>query len=295
MKNEQQYLDLLRYVRHNGEPRQDRTGVGTLASFSHTLRYDIKETFPLLTTKKINLESVISELLWFLSGSSDERRLAEIRYGKPREELVGKTTIWTENANAPSWKPRAKFEGDLGDVYGVKWRDWKLAVETESGGFRVEHYDQITALIDGLRNDPQGRRHLISAWNPGDTNMALPPCHIACQFYVSNDGGLSCQYAMRSNDLFLGKPFNDSSYAALTYMIAQVCGLYPKEIISVIGDAHVYVNHFDAIDEQLTRTPRAAPRLILNPEIKNIFDFKMSDFTLEGYDPYPAIKAPMAV
>lgn len=285
--NELQYLDLLRHLRHKGKDRPDRTGVGVRGLFGFQEVYDIRQSFPLWTTKKIEIKSVISELLWFLEGSGDERRLAEIRYGKPRAELADKKTIWTANATAPYWLTKAKFEGDLGLVYGKQWRSWPTA----SG----ETVDQIKNLIDGLKNDPYSRRHIVSAWNPGELhNMALPPCHVMMQFYVS-DGELSCMMIQRSGDDFLGCPFNIASYSALTYMIAQICDLKPGDFIHNIGDAHVYIDHFDAIDKQLSREPRAAPRLILDPSIKNIDDFTMESFTLVGYDPHPPIKAPMAV
>jgi thymidylate synthase len=284
-KNEQVYLDLLRDVLENGQVRKDRTGVGTIGVFGRQCRYDLG-TFPLMTTKKIDLRSVSSELLWFLEGSGDERRLAEIRYGKPRSELVGKKTIWTENLNAPYWEGRAKFEGDLGNIYGVMFRKWP----SETGPV-----DQIANLINGLRNDPYGRRHIVSAWNPGELhNMALPPCHIQSQFYVQ-DGKLSCMLTQRSGDALLGIPYNVASYALLTHMIAQVCGLGVGELIHNIGDVHIYLNHVDQVREQLSRTPRAAPTIRLDPSIKNINDFTMDSFELIGYDPHPAIKAPMAV
>lgn len=284
-QNERTYLDLLQHVLANGTKREDRTGVGTLSIFGHQARYNL-ETFPLLTTKKMNLESISSELLWFLEGSGDERRLAEIRYGKPRSELTGKTTIWTENAQAEYWKAKAKFEGDLGVVYGVMWRHWP----SQDGPI-----DQIANLIDGILNDPYGRRHIISAWNVSELhNMALPPCHVMSQFYVHN-GKLSCMLTQRSGDVFLGCPYNIASYALLTYMIAQVCNLGVGEFIHNIGDAHIYLNHVDQVQEQLMRIPRPAPIIRLDPYVKSIDDFALNSFELIDYDPYPIIKAPMAV
>lgn len=309
-KNEQVYLDLLRDVLENGQDRPDRTGTGTRSVFGRQVRYDLRDGFPLLTTKKIDLRSVSSELLWFIEGSGDERRLAEIRYGKPRGELVGKKTIWTDNAHAPYWIDKARFEGDCGKIYGVMFRKWpahQTYNTTEEAdrlvtmgytlrdGIATKTIDQLTNLIDGLRNDPYGRRHILTAWNPSELdNMALPPCHILSQYYVQ-DGKLSCMLMQRSNDNFLGSPYNVSSYALLTHMIAQVCGYEVGEFIHTMGDTHIYHNHFDAVNEQLSRTPRDAPKLILDSSIQNIDDFTMESFDLIGYDPHPAIKAPMAV
>lgn len=285
--NEKAYLDLLRDVMDNGLDRPDRTGVGVRGVFGRMIRYDLTAGFPLLTTKKIDLKSVSSELLWFIEGSGDERRLAEIRYGKPRAELVGKRTIWTENATAPYWKDKAAFEGDLGKIYGVQWRKWK----TPDG----QTVDQIANLIDGLKRDPFGRRHIVSAWNPGElSNMALPPCHVMAIFYVSQ-GKLSCMLTQRSADVAIGVPFNVGSYALLTHMIAQVCGYTVGEFIHSMADCHIYHNHFDAVKEQLTRTPKSSPFLYIDPTIKKIDDFTMDSFEIMGYDPHPAIKMPMAV
>ena len=288
MTNEEKYLDLLRTVLDKGLDRADRTGVGVRSLFGFQTRFDLKVTFPLLTTKKMNLASIVSELLWFIEGSGDERRLAEIRFGKDRNALGNKRTIWTDNAEAPYWLSRAKFDGDLGRVYGVQWRDWQT-----SDGRSV---DQLANLIAGIKRDPFGRRHIISAWNPGELEeMALPPCHVMAQFYVAG-GELSCLLYQRSNDLFLGSPYNIASYALFTKMIAQVCGLRAGELIYSQGDTHIYHNHTEAVREQLTRTPLQGPQIYVDPSIKKIEDFRMEHFELIGYDnPYPAIKAAMAV
>lgn len=293
MKNnnwsEDDYLDLLYTVLHTGEIRdQERTGVGTKSRFMAWNTYDLREGFPLLTTKKVNFKAVASELLWFIEGSDDERRLAEIHYGQPREDLIGKTTIWT--ANADSQGNDLGYENTdtvkrLGPVYGVQWRNWNGV-------------DQLSELIENIKTNPQSRRHILSAWNVSDLKaMALPPCHAFSQFYVNNDGELSCNLYQRSADLFLGVPFNIASYALLTHMIAHVCGLKVGEFIHTIGDAHIYMNHKDAIEEQLSRTEdvRAFPKLKINPDVKSIDDFKIEDFEINGYDPHPYIKAEMAV
>lgn len=284
---EQGYLDLLQDILDNGVDRPDRTDVGTRSVFGRQLRFDLSQGFPLLTTKKMELKGVLSELLWFLEGSGDERRLAEIRYGKDRSELAGKKTIWSGNATAPYWVDKAEFDGDLGRVYGVQLRQW-----TNQYG---EAIDQVQNLVDGLKNDPYSRRHILTWWNPGELKyMALPACHQLAQFYIAK-GKLSCMYTMRSNDTALGCPYNLASYALLTHMLAQVLGLEVGEMISSVGDQHIYDNHFDGIKEQITRTPRQLPKLVIDPSVKNIFDFKMEHFSLEGYDPYPAIKFEMAV
>lgn len=281
----QKYLDDLRFIRDNGELRTDRTGVGTYSVFGMQTRYNLRRYFPAPHTKRLAWKSVGSELLWFIEGSNDERRLCEILYGTRDPE---RNTIWTENANADYWKPKAQFPGDLGPVYGVQWRKW---------GPRIgEHIDQLAELIEGIKKDPFGRRHIITAWNPGEIkNMALPPCHILAQFYVSTKGELSCQLYQRSADFFLGVPFNIASYALLTHMIAQVCGLTVGDFVHTIGDAHIYANHLDQVNEQLSREPGPLPTLRMNPNVYNIDDFTMLDFKLEGYDPLPAISAPMAV
>lgn len=284
---EQGYLDLLQDVLDNGVDRPDRTGTGTRSVFGRQLRYDLSQGIPFLTTKKMDLKSVLSELLWFIEGSGDERRLAEIRFGKDRSELETKNTIWTANAKAPYWANKSAYEGDLGRVYGVQWRRW-----TNRHG---EEIDQIQNLINDLKSNPYSRRHLVMAWNPGELDeMALPPCHLMADFYVANNK-LSCMYTMRSNDLFLGQPYNSSSYGIMVHMIAQVCGFEVGEVIFSGADVHLYDNHFDAVKEQITRVPRALPKLVIDPSVKSIFDFKMEHFSLIDYDPYPNISAPMAV
>lgn len=277
MKN---YLHLLADILENGEQRQDRTRVGTISLFGTQLRFNLREHFPAVTTKKLAFKACKAELLWFLEGSSDERRLAEITHGSTDSRF---NTIWTPNATADYWTPKAKFPGDLGRVYGVQWRDF--------GGV-----DQVTQLIDGIKRDPYGRRHIISAWNPPElSQMALPPCHVMSQFYVTTKGELSCQMYQRSADVFLGVPFNIASYALLTSMIAQVCGLRAGDLIISFGDTHIYTTHFNAVNEQLTREPLDLPKLWLNPEVTDIFGFTMDDIKLHGYTHHPALQAPMAV
>lgn len=300
--NEMEFLELLWYVRNNGQERTDRTGTGTLSKFGHSLTFSIEDQLPMLTSKAVPFKSVLSELLWFIEGSGDERRLAEIHYGKPREELADKKTIWTANAKAPYWQPKARHEGDLGRVYGVQWRKWRSPVSQFLGSMEVNTYakttDQLTKLVDGLITEPHGRRHILMAYNPGELDdMALPPCHCFAQFYVDNDGGLSCQMYQRSADLFLGSPFNIVSYTTLTYMLAQVLNLKPREFTYVIGDAHIYKDHLEQVDLQLSRSDAImdAPRLKLNPAVTDITKFTMDDFTVEGYDSHKAIPAPMAV
>lgn len=290
---EQAYLDALKYVLAHGVKKQDRTAVGTLSTFGIQQRYDLSKGFPAVTTKKLAWRACVGELLWFIEGSGDERRLAEITHGT-REGVV---TIWTPNALAPYWKPHANYEGDLGRVYGVQWRKWRKFVPNNEvpGTFIETEIDQLQQLIDGIKRDPSGRRHILSSWNVSDLDaMALPPCHCFAQFYV-NDGKLSCQMYQRSNDLFLGCPFNIASYSLLTHMIAQVCDLAVGEFIHVTGDAHIYLNHIEQVKEQLSRTPYTAPKLWLNPAVKIIEDFTMDDIKLEGYTSWPALKAPMAV
>jgi thymidylate synthase len=273
------YLDALEFVLTNGQRRQDRTGVGTIGVFGMQQRYDLTKGFPAVTTKKLAFKACLGELLWFLEGSSDERRLAEITHGT-RE---GVSTIWTANALSPYWKPKARFDGDLGRVYGVQWRDF--------GGV-----DQVVELIEGIKKDPYGRRHILTAWNPEELDqMALPPCHCFAQFYVSADGKLSCQMYQRSQDVFLGGPFNIASYSIFTHMIAQVCELDVGEFIHTTGDAHIYLNHINQVKEQLTREPLPLPKLWLNPEIKDIEKFTIDDVKLIDYASHPPIKAPMAV
>ena len=290
------YLDAMQEVLAKGTVTEDRTGVGTISYFGMQQRYNLAEGFPAVTTKKLAWKACVGELLWFIEGSSDERRLAEITYGN-REQ----NTIWTANAQADYWKPKSKFPGDLGRVYGVQWRHWRTHDKewqrTETGKEQVvnREVDQLTTLINGIKADPHGRRHILTAWNPGELqNMALPPCHCFAQFYV-NDNKLSCQMYQRSCDMFLGVPFNIASYSLLTHMIAQVCDLDVGEFVHVLGDAHVYLNHVEQVKEQLSREPLPAPQLWLNPDIKSIEDFTMSDIRLDNYTSHSAIKAEMAV
>jgi thymidylate synthase len=262
-----QYHDLLRLVLERGRPRSDRTGTGTLSVFGAQTRFDLREKFPLLTTKKLHIKSIIYELLWFLRGDTNVRYLNE--HG---------VTIWDE------W---ADKEGDLGRVYGAQWRDWR--------GQNDVHVDQIENAIAQIKSTPQSRRLIVSAWNPAEIDkMVLPPCHVLFQFYVQ-DGELSCQLYQRSADLFLGVPFNIASYSLLTLMVAQVCDLKPGDFVHTFGDLHLYRNHLEQAHEQLARDCRPLPRMKLNPAIKNIRDFQFEDFQLIGYDPHPTIKAPIAV
>ena len=301
-----QYLDALQFVLDNGTVRDDRTGTGTISVFGMQQRYNLAEGFPAVTTKKLAWKSVVSELLWFIEGSGDETRLREILHGSRDSS---KDTIWTANATAAYWKPKARYPGDLGRVYGVQWRHWRTPREVKTGSFKDEfgsYYshtdgltitetDQLRDLIEGIRRDPHGRRHILSAWNPGELEaMALPPCHCFAQFYVA-DGKLSCQMYQRSCDMFLGVPFNIASYSLLTAMIAQVCGLEVGEFVHVLGDAHIYLNHVNQVKEQLTREPLPAPTLWLNPDITDITKFTMSDIRLDNYTCHNAIQAPMAV
>ena len=301
-----QYLDALKQVLEQGEQRDDRTGVGTISLFGMQQRYDLSKSFPAVTTKKLAWKACVGELLWMIEGSGSERRLAEITHGI----ADGKTTIWTPNALAPYWKPRAKFEGDLGRVYGVQWRHWKTYIKhsgesfknsfgtwfTSTNSVEEKEVDQLLNLINGIKQDPHGRRHIISAWNPGELEaMALPPCHILAQFYVSKDNRLSCQLYQRSADLLLGVPFNIASYSLLTHLIAQVCNLNVGEFVHVLGDAHIYLNHVDQVKEQLSREPLTLPTLWLNPNITDITKFTMDDIKLNDYTSHSAIKAPMAV
>jgi thymidylate synthase len=263
----QQYLDLMRHILEKGTRKGDRTGTGTLSVFGPQLRFDLQAGFPLLTTKKVHLKSIIHELLWFLRGETN------IRYLKDNG-----VSIWDE------WADEA---GELGPVYGYQWRSWPAP--------DGRHIDQITRVIDDIRRTPDSRRLIVSAWNVSDLDrMALMPCHAFFQFYVA-DGKLSCQLYQRSADLFLGVPFNIASYALLTMMVAQVCGLKPGEFVHALGDTHLYLNHLDQAREQLTRQPRKLPVMRINPAVTSIFEFKYEDFTLEAYDPHPAIKAPVAV
>jgi thymidylate synthase len=262
-----QYLDLMRHILEHGNRKHDRTGTGTLSVFGPQLRFDLQEGFPLLTTKKVHLKSIVHELLWFLRGETNTRYLKE-----------NGVSIWDE------W---ADENGELGPVYGYQWRSWPAP--------DGRHIDQIAKVIDEIKSNPNSRRLLVSAWNVADLDkMALMPCHAFFQFYVA-EGKLSCQLYQRSADLFLGVPFNIASYALLTLMVAQVCGLKPGEFVHALGDTHLYLNHLDQAREQLTRATRKLPVMKLNPAVRNIFDFKYEDFTLEAYDPHPAIKAPVAV
>ena len=261
------YLDLLAQILDRGVEKADRTGTGTLALFGHQMRFDLRQGFPLLTTKKLHLKSIVHELVWFLSGSTNVAYL--------RENGV---SIWAE------WADPA---GELGPVYGHQWRSWPAG-----DGGRI---DQIARLIEGLKTNPDSRRHIVSAWNPAEIDrMALPPCHALFQFWVAN-GELSCQLYQRSADVFLGVPFNIASYALLTAMVAQVTDLRPGEFVHTLGDAHLYLNHLEQARLQLSREPRALPRLELNPAIRSIFDFRFDDVTVEGYEPHPAIRAPISV
>ncbi len=263
----QQYLDLLRHIKANGTIKSDRTGTGTISTFGYQMRFDLSQGFPLLTTKKLHLRSIIYELLWFLRGDTNIRYLHD-----------HKVTIWDE------W---ADQNGDLGHIYGYQWRSWP----TPDG----KHIDQITQVIDQIRKNPDSRRLIVSAWNVAEIDtMALPPCHTLFQFYVA-DNKLSCQLYQRSADVFLGVPFNIASYALLTQMVAQVTGLEVGTFVHTLGDAHIYLNHTEQVDLQLSRTPRALPVMKINPDVRSIFDFQYEDFSLENYDPYPSIKAPIAV
>ncbi len=270
-----QYLDLMRHVYEHGNVKSDRTGTGTRSVFGWQMRFDLAKGFPLLTTKKLHLKSIIHELLWFLQGETNIRYLKE-----------NGVRIWDE------W---ADENGNLGPVYGAQWRHWK----TNDG----REIDQITQLVRSLKNNPDSRRHIVSAWNPADVDqMALPPCHALFQFYVANGTDttdprpkLSCQLYQRSADIFLGVPFNIASYALFTLMLAQVCDYAPGDFVHTFGDAHLYSNHFEQVKTQLSRTPRQLPVMRINPQVKDIFSFRFEDFSLEGYDPQPHIPAPVAV
>ena len=262
-----QYLDLLQHIKDHGVMKDDRTGTGTKSVFGYQMRFNLNDGFPLLTTKKVHLRSIIYELLWFISGSTNIKYLND-----------NKVTIWDE------W---ADENGELGPVYGHQWRSWP----TPDGG----HIDQLANLMEQIRRNPDSRRLIISAWNVAEVDkMALPPCHTLFQFYVA-EGRLSCQLYQRSADVFLGVPFNIASYALLTQMIAQCCDLQLGDFVHSFGDVHIYKNHFEQVDLQLSRTPRQLPVMKINPDVKDIFSFKYEDFQLEGYDPWPAIKAPVAV
>jgi len=274
-----QYLKAVNYCLDNGVDVESRSGKVRKA-FGYQMRYKFDDGFPILTTKKVAWRSIVSELLWFLEGSDDERRLAEIHYEKKRSELSEKKTIWTKNANADYWKAKAKFEGDLGKIYGVQWRNFN-------------GIDQIINLINGLKNNPDGRRHILTAWNPSELEqMALPACHIFSQFYVANNK-LSCQLYQRSCDMFLGVPFNISSYSLLTHILATECKLDMGEFVHTLGDYHIYHKHFPQVEEQIKRNTKILP--ILEFDSKNIFKYTVNDFKLKNYDCHPAIKAEMNV
>lgn len=262
-----QYLELLQHILDDGHVKSDRTGTGTISTFGYQMRFDLSKGFPLVTTKKVHLKSIIYELLWFLAGDTNVKYLQD--HG---------VRIWNEWADP---------DGDLGHIYGYQWRSWPRPDGS--------HLDQIAAALRDIKENPESRRIIVSAWNPGEIEkMALPPCHALFQFYVS-EGRLSCQLYQRSADCFLGVPFNIASYALLTMMMAQVCGLKPGEFIHTLGDAHIYTNHLPQVKEQLTRTPRALPKMKLNPEIKDLFDFDYEDFKLEEYDPWPPIAGKVSV
>lgn len=275
----QQYHQLLQDILDNGTQRTDRTGVGTLSVFGRQLRFDLRKGFPAITTKKLAWRAVVGELLWFIEGSGDERRLAEITHGT----RDGVTTIWTPNAQAEYWKPKAQYDGDLGRVYGTNWRNWRGV-------------DQLQQLVDGLKSDPTSRRHILSAWNVDELDqMALPPCHVLSQYWVNDARELSCHMYQRSVDTFLGLPFNIASYALLTHMLAQVCGLKVGELVISTGDTHIYNNHIEQVQQQLQREEYPLPRLYLNYDVRDITKFTMNDIILDGYVSHQSIKAPMAV
>ena len=287
------YLDALKNILDNGEYRPDRTGHGTRSLFGMQMRFDLTEGFPAVTTKKLAWRAVVSELLWFIEGSGDENRLKEILHG---ERYSDKKTIWTDNANAEYWVKRRmqRHPGDLGRIYGVQWRRWRKPL-IRVNKVILQNLDQLLELIKGIKEDPYSRRHIITAWNPGELElMALPPCHMMAQFYVSN-GRLSCQMYQRSADFGLGIPFNIASYALFTHMIAQVCNLEVSDLIISVGDAHIYTNHLEQIKEQLSRNPLPLPKLKLNPNISVITDFEMEDIELIGYQSHSTIPMPMAV
>jgi len=286
-----QYLELLDYILRHGEDRGDRTGTGVISSFGHQIRFNLEEGFPAVTTKSLAWKGVVSELLWFIEGSDDERRLAEIRFQKDRSELTDLSrfsTIWTDNADNQGVElgyENTSTTKKLGPVYGVQWRNWAGV-------------DQIKKLINDLQSNPNGRRHILSAWNVEKIDsMALPPCHVMSQFYVSTNGRLSCQMYQRSADMFLGVPFNIASYALLQSILANILNLVPGEFVHTFGDAHIYHNSIDQVKEQLTREPKKLPKLIM-PNLDSIDalnNYSVDDFVLEGYESHPALKAPMAI
>ena len=286
-----QYLELLDYILQHGEDRGDRTGTGVISSFGHQIRFNLADGFPAVTTKSLAWKGVVSELLWFLEGSDDERRLAEIRFKKDRSELTDLSkfsTIWTDNADNQGVElgyENTETTKKLGPVYGVQWRDW--------GGV-----DQIKKLINDLQSNPNGRRHILSAWNVEKIDsMALPPCHVMSQFYISKSGRLSCQMYQRSADMFLGVPFNIASYALLQSILANILNLTPGEFVHTFGDAHIYKNSIDQVKEQLSREPKKLPKLVMPniDSIDSLNNFSVDDFVLDGYESHPALKAPMAI
>ena len=276
MKN---YLNALKFCYENGDLVKSRAG-NVKKAFGYQMRFDLEKGFPAVTTKKLAWKAMVSELLWFLEGSNDERRLAEILYEDDRKNLEDKKTIWTQNANADYWKEKSKFSGDVGKIYGVQWRDFNGV-------------DQLKNLIEGLKKNPNSRRHILTAWNPAELHvMSLPPCHAFSQFYVSNNK-LSCQLYQRSCDMFLGVPFNIASYSILIHIIAKECGYEVGEFVHSLGDFHIYEEHFEQVKIQLTREPKKLPTLKFNQ--KNIYEYKTSDFELIDYDHHPKIVAPMNV
>jgi len=286
-----QYLELLDYILQHGEDRGDRTGTGVISSFGHQMRFNLEDGFPAVTTKSLAWKGVVSELLWFLEGSDDERRLAEIRFQRDRSELTDLSkfsTIWTDNADNQGVElgyENTETTKKLGPVYGVQWRDW--------GGV-----DQIKKLINDLQANPNGRRHILSAWNVERIDsMALPPCHVMSQFYVSKSHRLSCQMYQRSADMFLGVPFNIASYALLQSILANILNLIPGEFVHTFGDAHIYSNSIEQVKEQLSREPKKLPKLIMPnlDSIEALNEYSVDDFVLEGYESHPALKAPMAI
>jgi thymidylate synthase len=293
-----QYLDALRYVLEHGEKVSDRTGVGTRSVFGYQMRFDLQQGFPAVTTKRLAWRAVVGELLWFLEGSTDERRLAEITFDKDVTEITNKSTIWTANANkqgADLGYINTEFKKGLGPIYGYQWRNFNKANGSLPGNLLGT--DQISWLIQEIKRNPDSRRLILTAWNPNQLEyMALPPCHVLAQFRVYNNK-LSCQLYQRSGDAFLGIPFNISSYALLTHILAKICGLGVGELIHTIGDLHIYENHIAQVEEQITRQPRELPNIILPVfcDIETLMRCKVSDFILINYDPMPSIKAPMAV